>query len=101
MGVGCFCAANVYSDGAVDWVTVEREINTCLAEKRGIWRIRTDIWCICVFICLGVSDDHWRKCGTRKDCGRDCYPVGECWSYCESCIDAGDQSSGYIFKSLC
>jgi hypothetical protein len=50
VGVGCFCAANVYSDGAVDWVTVEREINTCLAEKRGIWRIRTDIWYMCVYM---------------------------------------------------
>jgi hypothetical protein len=39
VGIGCFCATNVYSDGAVNWVTVEREreLNACLAEKRGIW----------------------------------------------------------------
>jgi hypothetical protein len=101
VGVGCFCATNVYSDGAVDWVTVERERLILAWLERGVFGGYVRIYGICVFICLSVSDDHRRKCGTRNDCGRDCCPVGECWSYCESCIDAGDQSSGYIFKSLC
>jgi hypothetical protein len=100
VGVGCFGAANVYNDGAVDWVTVEREINTFLAEKE-VFEGYVLIYGIFVFVSLSVSDDHWWKSGARNDCGRDCCPVGECWSYCESCIDAGDQRSGHIFKSLC
>lgn len=101
MGVGCFCAANVYNDGAVDWITVERERLILSWLRKEVFEGYVRIYGICVFVSLSVSDHHWWKSGAHNDCGRDCCPVGECWSYCESCIDAGDQSSGYIFKSLC
>jgi hypothetical protein len=50
---------------------------------------------ICVLVGLGIRDDYYWKRGGRDCRGGDCCPVCKCWSYCKSCINAGDHSGGY------
>jgi hypothetical protein len=52
VSVGCFCAANVYNDGVVNWVTVEKErlIFACWEE-----RYLGDTYGYMVYVCLYPS----------------------------------------------